>query len=446
MGAFLEQPIAVASAQAPTWLQALQSSGLAAWQQATWPSRHTEAWKYTSLKPLRDDYLFADWEGAQASGEIEERLHVLSKPVAGTCSLVFIDGVFRTELSSDGLPEEISLCRFSEASRDQSQRIQEHLNSALSQDEHLFAALNTATLRDGVFIDIPSDYSGDAVIEVISIAGAQQSPVVSNQRLLVLAGANSKATVIERFLSAGDTSASFATGVTELFVSENASLKHFRIHEESGSDIHIGSVHTRLARDATLDSFHLALGSDLKRLDLVVHHDAPGAHAGITGIYLPRGREHIDYHTTIEHAVPHCTTDEVFRGIIGDNATAVFNGRIHIHQDAQKTLAELSNRNLLTSNHAQINTKPELEIYADDVRCAHGATVAQLDKAALHYLQARGVARRDAEMMLSFGFINELIDSVELETLREQLRLLVTERYFKPSKNSQESQQKSQQK
>lgn len=437
MGAFLEQPIAAASARAPNWLQAQQSSALAAWQQATWPSRHTEAWKYTSLKPLRDDYLFADEEAAAGSGVGYERFRELAKPVAGTCSLVFIDGVFCADLSSNELPDAIALCRFGEASEEQSTRIQQYLNSALSQDEHLFAALNTATLRDGVFIDIPNDYRGDAVIEVISIAGAQTKPVVSNQRLLVLAGAGSQATVVERFLSAGDPSASFATGVSELFLSENACLKHFRIHEESGSAIHIGSVHTRLARDARLESFHLALGSELKRLDLVVHHDAPGAHAGITGIYLPRGREHIDYHTTIEHAVPHCTTDEVFRGIIGDNATAVFNGRIHIHQDAQKTLAELSNRNLLTSNHAQINTKPELEIYADDVRCAHGATVAQLDQAALHYLQARGVARREAEMMLSFGFINELIDNVELDTFREQLRTLVTERYFQPAKQTQ---------
>ena len=223
--------------------------------------------------------------------------------------------------------------------------------------------------------------------------------------------------------------ASFTSGVTELKLEANAKLHHYRLHEESGEAIHIGAVHARLERDANLDSFHLALGSRLKRVDVVVHHAGPGAHADLNGVYLPRGDEHIDYHTTIEHAVPHCTTDEVFRGIVGDKATAVFNGRIHIHPDAQKTRAELSNRNLLTSTEAEVNTKPELEIYADDVQCAHGATVARIDDLALHYLRTRGVSRDEAEVMLSFGFINELIDGMALEPLREYLRPLLAKRF-----------------
>jgi Fe-S cluster assembly protein SufD len=153
----------------------------------------------------------------------------------------------------------------------------------------------------------------------------------------------------------------------------------------------------------------------------------------LNGIYLPRGDEHVDYHTCIEHRVPHCTSSETFRGIIGDSATAVFNGRIHIHRDAQKTRAELSNRNLLTSVQAEVNTKPELEIYADDVQCAHGATVAQLDEMSLHYLRTRGVARAEAQVMLSFGFINEVIDTVRCETLREFLRDLLSSRFARDS-------------
>jgi Fe-S cluster assembly protein SufD len=188
-------------------------------------------------------------------------------------------------------------------------------------------------------------------------------------------------------------------------------------------------VHARLDRDATLESFHLAFGSVLKRLDLVVNHAGPGAYVSLNGVYLPRAEEHIDYHTCIEHAVPHCNSDEVFRGIIADKATAVFNGRIHIHPDAQKTRAELSNRNLLTSTEAQVNSKPELEIYADDVQCAHGATVAQLDELAMHYLRTRGVSRDEAEVMLSFGFINELIEGLALKSLRDYLRPLLASRF-----------------
>jgi Fe-S cluster assembly protein SufD len=192
--------------------------------------------------------------------------------------------------------------------------------------------------------------------------------------------------------------------------------------------MHIGGVHARLDRDSLLDSFHLALGSELKRIDLAVEYTGPGAHCDLNGIYLLRGSEHVDYHSTIEHAVPHCTTDEVFRGIIGDEARAVFNGRIHIHPDAQKTRAELSNKNLLTSASAEINTKPELEIYADDVQCAHGATVAQLDEGMLHYLRTRGVGRDEAEVMLSYGFINELVEALDNEALKDFLHPLLARR------------------
>ena len=188
-------------------------------------------------------------------------------------------------------------------------------------------------------------------------------------------------------------------------------------------------MHARLGDRSTLNTFHMALGSVLKRIDLVVDHVGQGAHCEANGVYLPRGQEHIDYHTCMEHRVPNCTSSETFRGIVGGEATAVFNGRIHIHAKAQKTKAELSNRNLLTSNRAEVNTKPELEIYADDVQCAHGATVAQLDDMSLHYLRSRGVSRVDALMMLSTGFINEVIDSVRCEALRVYLQALLAQRF-----------------
>ena len=266
-------------------------------------------------------------------------------------------------------------------------------------------------------------------MHLLWLVRAADGATAINQRLLLVAGANSKASVIEQFQSLDDAQASFCAGVTELILEAGANFSHCRLHEEQGEAVHIGGVHAALDRDAHLSSFHLALGSRLKRLDVVVNHQGPGAHANLNGVYLPRGDEHIDYHTTIEHAVPHCTSDEIFRGIVGDKATAVFNGRIHIHPQAQKTRAELSNRNLLTSHEAQVNSKPELEIYADDVQCAHGTTVAQLDELSLHYLRTRGVSRDEAEVMLSFGFINELIDALELDSLRSYLRPLLARRF-----------------
>jgi len=241
--------------------------------------------------------------------------------------------------------------------------------------------------------------------------------------------AGSEATVVEHFASDGAQQNCFTNGVTELVLGANARLCHYRLHLEEEHALHIGGVHARLDRDARLNSFHLGLGSTLKRLDVVVRHEGNGAHCDLNGIYLPRHSQHIDYHTCIEHARPHCTTKEVFRGVISDNARAVFNGRIHIHPDAQKTVAELSNKNLLTSNRAEVDTKPELEIYADDVKCTHGATVSQLDDYALYYLCSRGIAREHAQVMLSTGFINELINNLQHSTLGEYLKPVLSDMF-----------------
>jgi Fe-S cluster assembly protein SufD len=423
MSSFMQEPLAEAGRRAPHWLQSLQARGLSLWEGSALPTRRSENWKYTSLAALRDDYRPADSQlQLEALPEAQQRRF-------GGPRLVFVDGVFQPALSDLGTVEGISICRFEDAGAAQASQIAEYLNSTLAVEDHLFAGLNTATLSDGVFLHVAKDAQLTAPIHLLQIVQAADGPTAVNQRLLVLSEPGSAATVLEQFVSLDGASPSFCNGLSELIVAENARLTYYRLHEESGEAIHIGAMHARLARDASLESFHLALGSVLKRLDLVVNHAGPGAYASINGVYLPRGDEHIDYHTCIEHAVPHCSSDEVFRGIIADRATAVFNGRIHIHADAQKTRAELSNRNLLTSKEAQVNSKPELEIYADDVQCAHGATVAQLDELAMHYLRTRGVSRDEAEVMLSFGFINELLEGLALESLRDYLRPLLASRF-----------------
>jgi Fe-S cluster assembly protein SufD len=424
MTSFMQQPLAEAGRRAPHWLQSVQARGGTHWGDAALPTRRTEAWKYTSLGALRDDYRLADGR-APSPDELPAAL----RAGFGGPRLVFVDGAYQAELSELPAVDGISLCRFEDATPEQASRIGEYLDSTYDPAEHVFAALNTATLRDGVFIDIDAQAQVEEPVHVLWLVRAADGPTALTQRLLVVAGRNSRATIVEQFASLKGAEASFCSGVTELLLDDGAQLSHYRLHEEQGEAAHIGAVHARLQRDARLDSFHLALGSVLKRLDLVVHHAGPGAHADLNGVYLPRGNEHIDYHTNIEHAVPHCTTDEVFRGIVADRATAVFNGRIHIHPGAQKTRAELSNKNLLTSLEAEVNTKPELEIYADDVQCAHGATVAQLDALALHYLRTRGVSRAEAEVMLSFGFINELIEGLKHEAVRDYLRPLLARRF-----------------
>ncbi len=193
--------------------------------------------------------------------------------------------------------------------------------------------------------------------------------------------------------------------------------------------MHFGGVYVDLQRDSQFESFQILLGGKIKRFDIIVNHNQAGSHCEMKGVYLPKSNQHVDIHSYIEHISANCTTDETYRGIMADQSKAVFNGRIHIHPDAQKTLANLSNKNLLLSNKAQINSKPELEIYADDVRCAHGVTVAQLDETACFYLQSRGISRQEAEVMLSFSFINELLESIPLEALRIKLRPLLAQQF-----------------
>lgn len=400
----------------PDWLAARREAGRALWSASQKPTRKTEAWKYTSLHKLEREFVAAE-PGAGITAEL---------PDFGGERLVFVDGHLQGSASDIGLPEGVSLVRFADASASQAERIQDRLGTAVSNDQHLFANLNDATLADGLYLEIAPNAALTDPLHIVHLSTAREPAFTVNQRLLVAVGDNANATVIEHF--EGESPAAFTNGITELLLGPGARLQHCRLHLEQGGAMHIGGVHARLERDSLLDSFHLALGSDLKRIDLAVEHAGPGAHCELNGIYLLRGSEHVDYHSCIEHAVPHCTTDEVFRGIIGDEARAVFNGRIHIHPDAQKTRAELSNRNLLTSASAEINTKPELEIYADDVQCAHGATVAQLDEGMMHYLRTRGVGRDEAEVMLSYGFINELVEGLDNVALKDFLHPLLARR------------------
>ncbi|MDO8861288.1 Fe-S cluster assembly protein SufD [Haliea sp. E1-2-M8] len=419
----MQRPLAQASSAAPAWLQDIQSRGRDAWKDTRLPTRKTEAWKYTSLQPLQQSFAVPGRDAAKAD------VSAINLPQLGGPTLVFTDGVYRAELSSTVLPSGLTLVRFADADAAQAEQIRTALGSALLPGRHVFAPLNEATLADGVFLQVAANAVVEQPVHIAWLTTGQHEAISITQRLLVCLGANSQATVVETYANKATGGTAFTNGITELLLDRGARLHHYRLQLEQGGAVHIGGVHARLGADSLLSGFHLALGSALKRIDLVVDHQGPGAHCDLDGIYLPRGTETVDYHTCIEHSVPNCTSKERFRGIIADEATAVFNGRIHIHPDAQKTRAELSNKNLLTSNKAEINTKPELEIYADDVQCAHGATVAQLDPLALHYLRTRGVPKEEAEVMLSYGFINELVEAVAEPGLQAFLKPLLANRF-----------------
>jgi Fe-S cluster assembly protein SufD len=391
------------------WLSEVSAQARADWQAASWPTRKTEHFKYIPLSSLQKDLPAL---ATQASGFSVEGLDLL--PIDAT-RLVFVDGVFSPENSSD-LVAGIEL--FSDVSSSTQELVESTLNTLIDRSKHLFVSLNTALLRDGVVVQVNAHTQLEKPLYIVNVSTGQY---LSSPRLLVVVGANSTAEIIEHYVTSTEDAAPVVNAVSELFVGDNAQLTHYRINFEEENARHIGAMHIELLRSARFRGFALSLGSRFNRVDYQVNHRGEGAEVDLQGLYLPRNKQVVDYHTNLCHWVPHCTSSEVFRGIIGDSAHAVFNGRIYIHPDAQKTLAELSNKNMLTSNQAEINTKPELEIYADDVKCAHGATVSQLNANARYYLQSRGLSRTEAEVMLSFGFVNELLEQVQNKTLHDFL-------------------------
>ncbi|HEY7885975.1 MAG TPA: Fe-S cluster assembly protein SufD [Cellvibrionaceae bacterium] len=399
MSEFQQQALSLALAQtAAPALSAVRERGAARLRTARWPDRRTERWKYTPLAALeRTDFSAADSTARAANDAPMIDLDAYR--------LVFINGQFQADVSSE-LPSQLT--HFSTADAEQTQLIAQHLGRLAASDEHVFAAVNEATLCDGVLLHLADDVALDKPVYVVHLAD-ETTPSIASARLLVLLGKHARATIIEHFATVNAEQRGFLSAQTEIILNEGAHCEHYRLHLEDEQVSRVGGVYVELLHNSQFNGFTLSKGAALLRTDYGIFHRGEGAHAELQGLYLPRNKQLVDYHTNVQHCVPHCTTNEIFRGIIGDSAKAVFNGRIHIHPDAQKTLAQLSNKNLLTSNKAEIDTKPELEIYADDVRCAHGATVAQIDEQALYYLQSRGINRQQAQVMLSFGFVNELI-------------------------------------
>lgn len=399
----------------PEWLEPNKKAGLAKWEDIAWPNRKAEHWKHTSLKSLAQQTF-------QLPNAVSDSvsLDLVEIPNLESSRLVFVDGVFSKALSSPELPSQIVF--FDETTEEQKTIVQNYLGKIVEGDKHLFAILSNAALAGGVLVHLKKNETLSQPIQIVYVNSGNGDATFTNSRVLVVLEDNSNATVIEQFVSAAPISNSFENALLEAHLSAGSKLTHYRLNTEDENVTHMGGVHVNLYRHSTFSGYALAQGSKLKRLDYHIKHLGEGAHLELQGIYIPKNKQHVDIHSEVEHRVPNCTSNEVFRGIMADKSKAVFNGRIHIHPDAQKTLAQLSNKNLLLSNEAEINTKPELEIYADDVRCAHGATVSQINEKELFYMLSRGVSRSEAQVMLSFGFINEILQEFPNEAIRDYLR------------------------
>lgn len=383
-----------------------------------WPHARSEEWRFTPLSSLKERRAAANQAAPKYDIPIIDGL--------SSIDIVFVDGVLRTDIAELTLPKGLSVCSLNDASIHASGDTQSNISALFAQikpSRHVFGLVNDALCEQGVYIALEDDCEVDVPLRIVNIATQDCD---AHTRVLVNVGKNSRLKVIEH--GTGSTS-SFTTAFAEYMIGEQATLEHYRFAFFTGAAKQVGGSHFSLQSRANLNSTFVSYGSELSRIDVDIIHAGQHAKAKMNAIYLLAEGELFDMHSTIEHAVPNGTTEENARGIIGDKARAVFSGRIHIHRDAQKTLAELNNRNLLLSRRAMINTKPELEIYADDVQCAHGATVAEIEEKALYYLMSRGIKRSKALVMLNFGFIQELVNAIDNEAIKEWLLPLLNERF-----------------
>jgi Fe-S cluster assembly protein SufD len=410
---------------ATQWLSEYRQKRLSKFKITPWPTTKTEHFKYNNLS-LLTKHSFARLPAAPAQPSINEDDLALGNLAKET--LCFIDGQLCSQLTQ---LSEHKITFFKNANESQRSFISRQLEKQ-NNDKNIFSVLNGSLIQDGILVEVDGDKSSTP-LHIVHYSTENASLAITPATLIVKLAPNAKATVIEHFMSdtLSEEHSVLFNQIAQFEVMDNAQLTHYRLHLEHEAVIHLGQVDFWLNRDSKINSFHVGLGSKIKRLDINVYHQHAGSHADLNGVYLAQNKQQIDYHTNIEHRAAHCTSQEIFRGLIGGNAKGVFNGRIHIYPGAQKTLAELSNKNLLLSKHAEVNTKPELEIYADDVRCAHGATVAQMDKKALFYLLSRGIPKHQAELMLSFGFINELLDNLQDVELSNYLRPLMAQIFQK---------------
>jgi len=283
-----------------------------------------------------------------------------------------------------------------------------------------FTALNTAFVQDGAFIHVPDNVVVETPIHIVFVTGGEEGHVMAHPRTLVVAGAGSQVTVVESYVGAADKTY-FSNAVSEFFVGENARVDHYKVQQESLEAFHIAALHAHTSRSARFSSHSFTLGGRIARNDASAILDGDGGECTLNGLYLGDRERLVDNHTMIDHAKPHCNSHEVYKGILGGSSRAVFNGKIVVRQDAQKTDAKQTNRALLLTDGATINTKPQLEIFADDVKCTHGAAIGQLDEDAIFYLRARGLTFAEARDMLIHAFAGQILDGVRIAPLREAL-------------------------
>jgi Fe-S cluster assembly protein SufD len=426
------------ASKGPGWLHQLRNAAIDRFAELGFPTLRDEEWRFTNVAPLAR-IPFKPAAIFELTGPALENLERRLFNADASIRLAFVNGRFSRRLSRlKTLPEGVVVASLAAILDAHPEGVEPHLARYASYEDQPFTALNAAFVQDGAFVSVPKGVVLKQPIHLVFFATSGGEPAVSYPRNLILAGVNSQAIIVESYIGVEE-DVYFTNAVTELVAAENAVIDHYKLQRESTVAFHVATMQVHLGRSSNVTSHSIALGGTLVRNDVNAVLGADGGECTLNGLYLATGRQHIDNHTRIDHAKPHCTSHELYKGILDGPAHGVFNGKIYVHPDAQKTDAKQTNKTLLLSPDAVINTKPQLEIYADDVKCTHGATIGQLADDALFYLRSRGIGREEARNLLTFAFANDLISRIKIEPLRSQLEgVLLADRQTLPVLESKE--------
>jgi Fe-S cluster assembly protein SufD len=411
----------------PAWVLPLRKAGMSRFAATGYPTLNDEDWRYTNVAPIAK-LPFRPVFQSSTEGLTREIVAGFTLGSLPAVRLVFVNGHFAESLSTQpALPAGITVCSLAQALDTKPALVEQQLGRHLQGQENAFASLNTAFFTDGGFVHVPAGKVLETPVHLLFVSTHKENGTTCHPRNLLVLDDHAQATVIESFVSTVD-GAYVTNAVTEIIAGEGAVLEYCKLQDESLSAYHLATIHARLAKGSNVVAHSFAAGARLSRNSIRTSLAGEGIECVLNGLYLTRGEQLADHHMVVDHAEPNCNSHEYFNGILDGRSRGVFHGRILVRQIAQKTDAKQTNKNLLLSEDAGVDTKPQLEIYADDVKCTHGATIGQLNDDAIFYLRARGIGEDTARRMLIHAFAGEIIERIRHRGAREVLDKVVWDR------------------
>jgi Fe-S cluster assembly protein SufD len=390
------------------------------------PSTKDEEWKYTSIAPLLKHNFAPSLEKKNIPKEFiksnlfDQMEHSL---------IVFINGSYSAEHSDLlNLPEGVVVGSIGDEIKSKNKILQRHFGKYANDQNHIFTALSTAYTEDGAFVYVPEGKIVEEPIHIIFVTSTKEKKILTQPRNLFVAQKGSQVTIIEHYVS-DEESIYFTNGVTEIVAEENSFVDHIKLQEDSKKSFHIARMEVDQERNSNFRSHSISTGGELTRNEFNARFNDEGGECTLNGLFMIDGSQLFDAHTLMDHAKPHCNSHEHYKGILDDKSRGVFNGKVIVRQDAQKTNAFQENNNILLSDEALVNTKPQLEIFADDVKCSHGATIGQMDDDAKFYLKSRGIGEEASKGILLHAFASDVITSIKIESIRNYIEKIITEKF-----------------